>query len=241
MIRSSFCSLWTLVSSQQPSWGSPWLTGELSDADTWSEQAGCGIPHLHAPAHTSPPLKPPRFPLDPAFLRSITLLHQFACWKTESRMHMRLCLLPHLLQTVRSTQFKALFCDYFSSNLIAHQTAHQSNITLYKGISNPGGSWNALMTNSSSKGQRSPWAEVLCWTLFSPTRRGWWGMWSSRAALVAVAMKLWSSRSLGQRGGCTASSLPWTSGVLALASSGICLVEYDGIKPWREEGPKKSD
>ncbi|GAB0183586.1 hypothetical protein GRJ2_000823900 [Grus japonensis] len=33
-------------------------------------------------------------------------------------------------------------------------------------------------------------------------------------------------------------SLPWTSGEQALASSGICLVEYHGRKPWRKEGPK---
>ncbi|GAB0177161.1 nucleoside diphosphate kinase 6 [Grus japonensis] len=36
---------------------------------------------------------------------------------------------------------------------------------------------------------------------------------------------------LKQRGGCTASSLPWTSGEQTLASSGICLVEYHGTKP----------
>ncbi|GAB0179267.1 hypothetical protein GRJ2_000392000 [Grus japonensis] len=45
---------------------------------------------------------------------------------------------------------------------------------------------------------------------------------------------------LRQRGGRTASSLPWTSGEQSLASSGICLVEYHGTKPWREEGPKKA-
>ena len=56
----------------------------------------------------------------------------------------------------------------------------------------------------------------------------------------AVTMKWWSSRSLGQQGGSTASSRPWTSGEQTLASSGICLVEYHGIQPWREEGPKKA-
>ncbi|GAB0184947.1 highly reducing polyketide synthase PKS6 [Grus japonensis] len=34
--------------------------------------------------------------------------------------------------------------------------------------------------------------------------------------------------------------LPWTSGEQTLPSSGICLVEYHGTKPWREEGPKKA-
>ncbi|GAB0209576.1 hypothetical protein GRJ2_003423300 [Grus japonensis] len=48
----------------------------------------------------------------------------------------------------------------------------------------------------------------------------------------------WNSGSSGQRGGHTASSLPWTSGEQTLASSGTCLVEYHGTKPWKEEGPK---
>ncbi|GAB0187348.1 hypothetical protein GRJ2_001200100 [Grus japonensis] len=41
---------------------------------------------------------------------------------------------------------------------------------------------------------------------------------------------------LGQQEGHT---LPWTSEEQTLASSRICLVEYHGTKPWREEGPKK--
>ena len=80
---------------------------------------------------------------------------------------------------------------------------------------------------------------MLCWTLFSPTRRVSWGMWSSRATLAAVTMKWWRSRSLWQRGGRTASLLPWTSGEQTLASPGTWLVEYHGIKPWGEEGLKK--
>ncbi|GAB0192220.1 mitochondrial enolase superfamily member 1 [Grus japonensis] len=51
-------------------------------------------------------------------------------------------------------------------------------------------------------------------------------------------MRWQSSRSSGQQGGHTASSLPWTSGEQTLASSGICLVEYHGTKPWKEERPK---
>ena len=70
-------------------------------------------------------------------------------------------------------------------------------------------------------------------------KKGLVGMGGSRAALAVVIMKWWSSTSLGQREGCIASSLLWTSGEQTLASSGTCLVEYHGIKPWREEGPKK--
>jgi len=33
---------------------------------------------------------------------------------------------------------------------------------------------------------------------------------------------------------------PWTSGEQTLASSGTCSVGYHGIKPWREEGPRKA-
>ena len=82
--------------------------------------------------------------------------------------------------------------------------------------------------------------EELCWTLFSPTRRHWWGMWSSRAVLAAAPRKSWSSRSLGQWGACIASSLPSTSAQQTSASSGICLADYHGIKPWRKEEPKKA-
>lgn len=34
-------------------------------------------------------------------------------------------------------------------------------------------------------------------------------------------------------------SLPWTAGEQTLAFSGICLVDYHGINPWREKGPRK--
>lgn len=44
---------------------------------------------------------------------------------------------------------------------------------------------------------------------------------------------------LGQRGDHTESSLPCISGEQILASSRISLVEYHGIKSWREKGPKK--
>ncbi|GAB0188602.1 hypothetical protein GRJ2_001325500 [Grus japonensis] len=40
--------------------------------------------------------------------------------------------------------------------------------------------------------------------------------------------------------GHTASSLPWTSGEQTLASSETCLLEYDGTKPWMEDGPEKA-
>jgi len=53
-------------------------------------------------------------------------------------------------------------------------------------------------------------------------------------------LKWWSSRSLGQRGGFTASSLPWASGEQTLAYSETCLVEYHGILPWREEEPRRA-
>jgi len=39
---------------------------------------------------------------------------------------------------------------------------------------------------------------------------------------------------------CPRTSPPWTSGEQTLVSSGICSIEYHGIKPWREEGPKKA-
>lgn len=77
-------------------------------------------------------------------------------------------------------------------------------------------------------------------TLFSPTRRGWWGMWSSRAALAGVTMTWWNAEVLGQWKGCTASSLPQTSGEQTLASPGISLVECHGIRSRREEGPSKA-
>lgn len=44
---------------------------------------------------------------------------------------------------------------------------------------------------------------------------------------------------LMQQGRCSESLLPWMSGEQALASSGIYLIEYHGIRPWREEGPNK--
>ncbi|KAM9598579.1 uncharacterized protein ACIBXB_004267 [Morphnus guianensis] len=72
------------------------------------------------------------------------------------------------------------------------------------------------------------------------TNKDWLvGNVKSRAALAAVTMKWWSSRSLGERGERTASLLPWTSGEQTLASSGICLADYHGIQPWREEGPNQ--
>lgn len=42
------------------------------------------------------------------------------------------------------------------------------------GIGKPGISGNAFIT-SFSKWQMCQWGEVLCWTLFFPTRRCWWG------------------------------------------------------------------
>jgi len=60
-----------------------------------------------------------------------------------------------------------------------------------------------------------------------------------KGSLAAVTMKWWSSLSLGQCR-CAASSLLRTSGEQTLACSGICLVEYHGIKAWREEGLKKA-
>lgn len=34
--------------------------------------------------------------------------------------------------------------------------------------------------------------------------------------------------------------ITWTSGKHLSASSGICLIEYHGVRPWMEEGPKKA-
>lgn len=88
--------------------------------------------------------------------------------------------------------------------------------------------------NFFSKWKMSQWGEVLCWTLVLPTRRGWWGF-------STATMKCWNSRSKSVRSN-TASSLPWTSDSVeqTLASSSICLVEYHGIKTWREDRPKKA-
>lgn len=38
--------------------------------------------------------------------------------------------------------------------------------------------------------------EVLCWTLFSPARRGWWEMWISKEALAATTLEWWSLRAV---------------------------------------------
>lgn len=48
------------------------------------------------------------------------------------------------------------------------------------------------------QGTEEPKGEGLCWTLLSPTRRDWWGMWSSRTALDAMNIKWCGSRPLGQ-------------------------------------------
>jgi len=71
----------------------------------------------------------------------------------------------------------------------------------------------------------------------APTNKeGLVGSGSSRAALAAVTMKWWSSRSsLRQQGGCTASSLPWTSIKQTLQG------QLHGVA-WAKapEGPKKA-
>lgn len=61
----------------------------------------------------------------------------------------------------------------------------------YQGITNPGGSWNAVMITSFYKWERSQGEEVLFWILCSPAWNGWWEMWSSRGALTARTTK-WS-------------------------------------------------
>lgn len=43
----------------------------------------------------------------------------------------------------------------------------------------------------------------------------------------------------GEGRGGKASLQPWTSGEQVLAFSKICLVECHGLRPWKEEGPKK--
>lgn len=73
--------------------------------------------------------------------------------------------------------------------------------------------------------------------LFPSKRRGWWDVWSSRAAWT---MEWWSWGPLGQWGGCRASTLPWDSGEQISVSSGIFLGQSHGIMPRREEGPKKA-
>lgn len=64
-------------------------------------------------------------------------------------------------------------------------------------------------------------------------------MCTSRAALAAGIMRWWSPTSSGQGGGCRANLLPWIQEG-RLAPSGIYLVEYHGVKPWREEGAKRA-
>lgn len=44
---------------------------------------------------------------------------------------------------------------------------------------------------------------------------------------------------LWQPGGCAVSSVQWTLGEKNLVSSGICLIEYCGMKAWRKDRLRK--
>lgn len=57
-------------------------------------------------------------------------------------------------------------------------------------------------------------------------------------ALPVQTIYWYSFRSLGQGGGHTASP-PLDFRKKTLASLGIRLVDYCGIKPWRQDGPRK--
>lgn len=133
------------------------------------------------------------------------------------------------LQTEKQPQIRTPWFSWETSdNLISAGGTTQ-------GTSKPENSGNVLMRTSFSKWQRTQWWEVLCcMSLFSPTRRVWWGMQSSRAAWAAVVRKWRSLKPLWRWGGCAANPLPWTSGEQNLTSSGLCLVEYYGIKPLME-------
>lgn len=103
--------------------------------------------------------------------------------------------------------------------------------TTQHGISNAEVSWTVLLITSSLSDRGDN--EKRSWN-------SWWGMWTSSTASAVMTMKWWRSRSLGKPGWCTTSSVTWTSEDQTLVSSESCLVECWGIKPWREEGPKKA-
>lgn len=82
--------------------------------------------------------------------------------------------------------------------------------------------WRPPLTEKKKSGYPlhcSVFGEVLCWTLLSLARRGWWGMWSSRAA--AETMEWQSSRPLGKWVWHTSSILPCTSGEQTLQGA-VC-------------------
>lgn len=60
------------------------------------------------------------------------------------------------------------------------------------------------------------------------------------AVWAAVTMEWWSSKSLGQEGGCSVSSVPCILGEQTLTSSGFCLIAYCGINTWKEEVNQKA-
>lgn len=82
--------------------------------------------------------------------------------------------------------------------------------------------------------------KVHYWSLLSSRRSGWCWMWSLREILASVTMKKCSLGFWRQQRRNTAGLLSWTLGEKTLPSLAICVVEYLGLKPWREEGSKNS-
>lgn len=70
--------------------------------------------------------------------------------------------------------------------------------------------------------------------------RSWWGIGNSRTAWAAVTVKCWMElKSLRERRAHSKLTVMDFKRAV-LVSSGICLEEYHGIKPQREEGLKKA-
>lgn len=65
--------------------------------------------------------------------------------------------------------------------------------------------------NKRSVGKRECFKKKTNLSHFHQKRGAYWESEKSKAVMAAVTMKRWSSRSLEQQGGCTASSLPYTS------------------------------
>jgi len=87
----------------------------------------------------------------------------------------------------------------------------------------------------------SPQGQVLCWTLFSPTKEGLVGNAQLKGSLGCSDHEIAEFRILrAARRAHSKLTTSWTSEEHTLAFSGTRLVEHHGIKPWREEGPKKS-
>ncbi|GAB0177908.1 hypothetical protein GRJ2_000256100 [Grus japonensis] len=130
--------------------------------------------------------------------------------------------------------------------------SHSQALVLMGDFSHPDSCWrdNAAEHKQSRKFPECVDDNFLLQVTEEPTRRGALLdlVLTNKEALVGdVRLKgslgcrdheMVEFRILRAAGGHAASSLPWTSGEQTLGSSGICLVEYHGTKPWKEEGPK---